>query len=174
MHALGGAPLLCLHRQVDDGMVSEIWNGIVPQLRQLGLLAAEGEPADEQEPRLTLVFDRQGWSPRLFRELRARGIAVVTWIKGAQAERWPDSEFRAAAIPLRGPLGPATLEGYVAESPLELEYGPQHKKTRFQAREIRFRADRRLRGEGRKGGQPRRPIELAGKPAARAGASPPC
>ena len=158
VHALGGAPLLCLHRQVDAGMVSEIWNGIVPRLEQLGLLEGSGE-----QPCLTLVFDREGWSPRLFHELQKKGIAVVTWIKGAQAERWEADRFREAAIPVRAPGGPATLEGYVAESPLELEYGPQHKKTRFQAREIRFWADRRLRGKGRNG-QPRRPIELSGPP----------
>jgi hypothetical protein len=49
VQALGGAPLLCLHRQLDDGMVREIWTGIVPQLRQLGLLpeqaGAHGEPS---------------------------------------------------------------------------------------------------------------------------------
>ena len=157
VHALGGAPLLCLHRQVDDGIVSEIWNGIVPQLQELGLLAAAGA-ADADEPRLTLVFDRQGWSPRLFRELRARGIAVVTWIKGSQAERWPDRDFRPAAIPVRGPAGPATLEGQVAERELPLS------KT-CMAREIRFWADRRLRGPTQ-GGQPRQPLALAGKPAA--------
>ena len=70
-HALGGAPLLCLHRQVDAGMVSEIWNGIVPQLEGNGLLPppneAAGKPrlADGGPPRLTLVFDREGWSPRV-------------------------------------------------------------------------------------------------------------
>ncbi len=56
VHALGGAPpLLCLHRQVDDGMVREIWHGIVPQLRLLD--EGAGEAA---EPCLTLVFDREG------------------------------------------------------------------------------------------------------------------
>ena len=154
VQALGGVPLLCLHRQVDAGMVSEIWNGIVPQLRKMGLVGEGGET--EQEPHLTLVFDREGWSPRLFRELRAQGIAVVTWIKGPQAERWPDSEFREAAIPLRAPLGPATLEGQLAER--ELQLGAD-----CQAREIRFWIDRRLRGTG-KGGQPRKPCELAGQP----------
>ena len=107
VHALGGAPLLCLHRQVDAGMVSEIWNRIVPQLRELGLLEAQGAEAAGEEPRLTLVFDREGWSPRLFRELQ---------------------------------LGQTC-----------------------KAREIRFWIDRCLRGTG-KGGQPRQPLELAGKP----------
>ena len=150
VHALGGAPLLCLHRQIDAGMVSEIWNGIVPQLRQLGLLAGAGAP------RLTLVFDREGWSPRLFRELRALGIAVVTWIKGSQAQRWPDSDFREAVIPVRAPGGSARLEGQLAERPYDLGAG-------CQAREIRFWIDRRVRGTGQRG-QPRKPLELAGRP----------
>ena len=153
VHALGGAPLLCLHRQIDDGMVSEIWNGMVPQLRQLGLLAGAGATA---APRLTLVFDREGWSPRLFRELRALGIAVVTWIKGPQAQRWPDSDFREAVIPVRAPGGSARLEGQLAERPYALGAG-------CQAREIRFWIDRRVRGTGQRG-QPRKPLELAGRP----------
>ena len=153
VHALGGAPLLCLHRQIDAGMVSEIWNGIVPQLRQLGLLAGAGAP------RLTLVFDREGWSPRLFRELRALGIAVVTWIKGSQAQRWPDSDFREAVIasarpgrvgPPGGPAGRATVRS-------------GRGITGCQAREIRFWIDRRVRGTGQRG-QPRKPLELAGRP----------
>ena len=64
---------------------------------------------------------------------------------------------------LRTPAGPATLEGHVAERPLELELG--RRKTKFKVREIRFRGDRRLRGKG-KGGQPRQPRQLAGKPRA--------
>ncbi len=154
VQALGGAPLLCLHRQVDDGMVREIWSGIVPQLRQLGLLPERA--AADSEPRLTLVFDREGWSPQLFRELRKVGIAVVTWRKGAQAQRWPQSEFGAAAIPLRTPLGEAVAEGRLAERAVELGAG-------CQAREIRFWIERRLRGTG-KGGQARQPRQLAGAP----------
>ncbi len=150
VHALGGAPLLCLHRQIDAGMVSEIWNGMVPQLRQLGLLAGAGAP------RLTLVFDREGWSPRLFRELRALGIAGVTWIKGSQAQRWPDSDFREAVIPVRAPGGSARLAGQLAERPYALGAG-------CQAREIRFWIDRRVRGTGQRG-QPRKPLALAGRP----------
>ena len=157
VQALGGAPLLCLHRQVDDGMVREIWSGIVPQLRRLGLLPEQA--GADGEPSLTLVFDREGWSPQLFRELRKAGIAVVSWRKGAQAERWPQSEFRAAAIPLRTPLGEAVAEGRLAERTVELGAG-------CQAREIRFWIDRRLRGTG-KGGQPRQPRQLAGAPSDR-------
>ena len=38
------------------GLVQELLHGIVPQLRQLGLLAEQTQAA--AEPRLTLVFDR--------------------------------------------------------------------------------------------------------------------
>lgn len=93
-----------------------IWNGIVPQLQQIGLLAKGGQREDE--PRLTLVFGRNGWSPRLFRDLRVFAIAVVTWIKGPQQQRWVESAFRKAAIPVRASLGPATLEGRLAERKL--------------------------------------------------------
>ena len=58
---------------------------------------------------------------------------------------------------MRAPLGPATLEGQLAERKLSLGQG-------CQAREIRFWIDRRLRGTG-KGGQPRKPLQLVGKPA---------
>ncbi len=136
VHALGGAPLLCLHRQVDDGMVREIRMRIVPQLQELGLRPDAPDP--EAEPVLTLVFDREGWSPQLFHELRAKGVAVVTWIKGPQ-------------------------EGQVAERKLELEFGPAKARTVLEAREIRFRADRRLRGRG-KNDKPRKPLQLFGQP----------
>ena len=115
VHAPGGAPLLCLHKQVDPGMVAELRSAIVPQLEALGLL----EPwlgAGQQEPRLTLAFDREGWSPQLFAALQARGIACVTWRKGPQQERWLDAEFRAAEIPLRTPFGEEIGRGCLQEN----------------------------------------------------------
>ena len=104
-----------------------------------------------------------GGVPLLFQQLQAKGIAVLTWIKGPQEERWPAGEFAAATIPVRSPGGPGVLEGQVAERKLELEFG--RSKTVLEAREIRFQGDRRLRGQGRNG-QPRKPLELAGKPRA--------
>ena len=58
---------------VDDSMVSEIWNRTAPQLQDLGLLWAERETGEEL--RVTLVFERESWSPRLFRELRAKRVS---------------------------------------------------------------------------------------------------
>ena len=158
VHAPGGAPLLCLHQQVDPGMVAELRSAIVPQLEALGLL----EPclgAGQQEPRLTLAFDREGWSPQLFAALQARGIACVTWRKGPQQERWLDAEFRAAEIPLRTPFGEEIGRGCLAERAMSLL------PSKVTVREIRFWINERQPPAGRSG-QRRKARSQAGKPPA--------
>ncbi len=120
--ALGGAPLPCLHCQADPGMVRALadlaWSLLARGLLPAGSDPPEGEPPP---PRLTLVFDRDGWSPELFRQLRRQGVAAVTWIKDKREQRWPEADFKAAA----SPSGPSPPGGGV------------------KARGIRFRIDRR-------------------------------
>ena len=152
--ALGGAPLLCLHKALDSSLVRELRERIVPQLEQWGLAGADS--ASEQQPRLTLVFDRAGWSPALFAALRRKGIAVISWHKGAQREQWPRDEFQAQRFAVPGPLGAVQLEGWAAERKLELG---KHGKLR----EIRFWIERRRPQTGRSG-QPRKPLERHGEP----------
>ena len=158
IHQPGGKPLLFLRQQVDPGMVEVLHEQLLPELQQLGLLPPPAAAAPAA-PALTLAFDREGWSPQLFRDLHAHGVACVTWRKGRQQERWPDEEFRAAAIPLRTPFGLETGRGRIAERPLQLLEG------RLTVREIRFWIDQREQVAGRSG-HPRQPRRLAGRPAA--------
>ena len=152
--ALGGAPLLCLHKALDSSLVRELRERIVPQLEEWGLAGADS--ASDQEPRLTLVFDRAGWSPALFAALRRKGIAVISWHKGAQPEQWPRDEFQAQRFAVPGPLGAVQLEGWAAERKLELgKHG--------ELREIRFWIERRRPQTGRSG-QPRKPLQRHGEP----------
>ena len=155
VHAPGGMPLLCLHKQVDAGMVAELRTAVVPQLEQLGLL----EPRVDGQPSLTLAFDREGWSPELLRDLRERGIACVTWCKGRQQERWHDTEFRQAEFPLRTPFGVDNGRGWIAERTMTLL------KWKLTVREIRFWIEEREPPAGRSG-QRRKPRAQAGKPSA--------
>ena len=90
-----------------------------------------------------MVFDREGWSPALFAGLRAQGIAVSSWVKGAREERWPDADFAPAQFVVSAPCSESVQIGRVAERPLDL--GAKCPP----AREIRFRADFRLREPGR-------------------------
>ena len=143
----GGAPLLHLPQEVDPDLRRALWEDLRPELARAAA-----------EPTLTLVFDREGWSPEMFLALQRRGVACVTWIKGEQAERWPDAEFAPTALPLRTPLGVETGRGQLAERPLELLDGD------LEAREIRFWLDEREPLSGRSA-RPRKARPLAGCPA---------
>ena len=101
INALGGAPLLCLHKALDPKLVKAIEHDVVPQLQHVGVVT-EAAPdltgAQAGLPQLTLVFDREGWSPDLFKRLARRGIACITWHKNFNGEDWPPEHFP----PLRG------------------------------------------------------------------------
>ena len=58
-------------------------------------------------PALTLVFDREGWSPDLFKRLARRGIACITWHKNFTGEDWPEEDFRKTIRQLRSRLAAA-------------------------------------------------------------------
>ena len=92
VNALGGAPLLCLHKRLDPAMVKAIENDVVPELRRIGALAEDAPDLTAprlREPALTLVFDREGLEPgpvqaprphrrrgdHLAQELQGRGLA---------------------------------------------------------------------------------------------------
>ena len=99
VNALGGQPLLCLHTALDPKMVHALEHDVVPALEKLGVLdrARPGTPA------VTLVFDREGWSPVLFKRLARRGVAVLTWHKNFKGADWPETDFHDVEVPIHGP-----------------------------------------------------------------------
>ena len=86
--------------------------------------------SEDATPALTLVFDREGWSPALFKRLARRGVAVITWHKGFRGEDWPEEEFRAVAAPLHGPGGVQSAEVRLAERRIRLRDGPEVRQIR--------------------------------------------
>ena len=74
-------------------------------------------------PTLTLVFDREGWSPDLFQWLARRRIACITWHKNFKGEDWPEAEFRTREVPVHGPAGIGTTSVDLAEQPIVLRNG---------------------------------------------------
>ena len=132
LNALDGRPFVCLHQDLDPGLVQALRGEIVPCLRELGSLPDEWDAADG--PAVTLVFDREGWSPQLFRELARQGVACITWRKGRQGADWEARAFRQAAVPIAGPGGPTWRTAWLAEREVELLKG-------FAVREIRRRLD---------------------------------
>ena len=138
LNALGGCPLMCLHQALDPQMVTMIEQEIVPELRQLGKVDDPGPDLSQNQsvaPSITLVFDREGWSPQLFEKLAKVGIAVITWIKNRQSEDWPSSAFQETEVPIYGPAETLSRKEWLAEQSLQLT-------PRLKVREIRKLTDK--------------------------------
>ena len=65
-------PLLFVTAPANDGLLSMMDKQLLPEIRRL-----VGE-----ERRVTLIFDREGWSPRRFKKWKQSGIDVITYRKG--------------------------------------------------------------------------------------------
>ena len=98
INALGGTPLLCLHKALDPKLVKALEQDVAPE-------AAPLTQPEAGAPALTLVFDRAGWSPDLFKRLARRGIACITWHKNFTGEDWPEEDFHTLEVLIHGPAG---------------------------------------------------------------------
>ncbi len=133
VNALGGRPLLCLHKDLDPTMTHALEHDVIPALERIGLPGPDAPDltvSPDAAPALTLVFDREGWSPALFARLARRGIAVITWHKGFRGEDWPEEEFRSVRAPLHGPGGAGAAEVRLAERRVTLSGGPEVRQIR--------------------------------------------
>ncbi len=138
LNALGGCPLMCLHQALDPQMVTMIEQEIVPELRQLGKVDdpdPDGSQNQSVAPSITLIFDREGWSPQLFEKLAKVGIAVITWFKNRQSEDWPSSTFQETEVQIYGPAETLSRKEWLAEQSLQLT-------PRLKVREIRKLTDK--------------------------------
>lgn len=95
-----GQPFFLVEKVVDNGLIQTLKNEIVPQL----ISDVPNQPtADElhQNPylhRFMLIFDREGYSPDLFKELWEKyRIACITYHK-FPGEKWPESFFNETIV----------------------------------------------------------------------------
>jgi len=92
VNGLGGEPFFVVTQPVPEGLLTALRRQIIPQLLADAPPAAVS-PADGRPPvRLTLGFDREGYSPDFFAQARAQGIAVLTHHK-TPGDPWPAAEF---------------------------------------------------------------------------------
>ena len=101
VNAMDGQPFFLVTRPVDPGILTVLREEIVPRLER----DAPGQPdsgsleADPLRSRFTLVFDREGYSPSFFAEMKTRRIAILSYHK-FPGEPWPQSEFRTQKVTL--------------------------------------------------------------------------
>ena len=117
---------LVLRLEVIDHAAQEFHAYIDLRLQQLGVVpeaAPDLTKPDAGVPALTLVFDREGWSPDLFKRLARRGIACITWHKNFKGEDWPEEDFRTLEVLIHGPAGTSATTVDLAEQPIVLRNG---------------------------------------------------
>jgi len=107
-------PLFVVTAPANDDLLAMLRREILPQVREL-----------VGERRVTLSFDREGWSPKFFREASTLGFDVLTYRKGAY-EDWPAKAFRTVSAVIDG----RSVSYELAERPIEVLPG-------FRMREVR-------------------------------------
>lgn len=101
VNGFDGLPFFKINRAVDPGMIKVLEEEIIPTLeKQIPDQPTEAElEADPHLMRFRLVFDREGYSPALFRRMAARRIAGQTYHK-YPGENWPGEEFQTHQVKL--------------------------------------------------------------------------
>jgi len=94
VNAMDGQPFFYINKEVDPGLIQVVENEIIPRLKE----QVPNQPSDKQLedapllPRFTLVFDREGYSPKMMLRLKEMNIACLTYHK-FQKDDWPIEEF---------------------------------------------------------------------------------
>jgi len=107
-------PLFVVTAPANDDLLAMLRREILPEVRRL--VGAR---------RVTVAFDREGWSPKFFREVHTQGFDVLTYRKGAYAP-WPVTAFQTVT----GVVDGRRVSYAVAERSTELLPG-------FRMREVR-------------------------------------
>jgi hypothetical protein len=101
VNAMDGQPFMVINKAVDPGMLKVIENDILPQLDKTlpTLVEAKKLAADPLLHRLTLVCDRESYSPSFFKRMKAQRVACLTYHK-YPGEDWPEHEFHVYQVSL--------------------------------------------------------------------------
>ena len=114
-------PLFFITGEATERLIATLKARILPEVRRL-----VGE-----RRRVTVVFDREGWSPKLFAELYEAGFDVMTYRRG-RYRKWPSSHF----CEIQGQVDGQQVCYELAEKTVQMTNG-------FKMREVR-----RLRAKG--------------------------
>ena len=114
-----GMPYFVVTGEVNEKLGEMLSDQIIPKLKdQVALAVSEQELTDDPElPRFTLTFDREGYSPKAFKDYWEKDrIAVLTYNKNVK-DKWPESEFHEYTIP----IDDHDVKMELAEREIELE-----------------------------------------------------
>ncbi len=84
-------PLFFVTAEANDSLLSMLEKEVIPKLKELA----------GKDRRVTLVFDREGWSPKSFERWFKADIDVITYRKG-KYDPWPEDCFIEVESHVRG------------------------------------------------------------------------
>lgn len=85
-----GEPLMFVTAPANDGLLAMMEQELLPEIRALA-----------GERRVTLIFDREGWSPKRFRKWKKAGFDVITYRKGKYRD-WQRRCFKKVTVEVCG------------------------------------------------------------------------
>lgn len=118
VHDSHGEPLMFVTAPANEGLLAMMEQALLPEIRQLA-----------GDRRVTLIFDREGWSPKRFKKWTKAGFDVITYRKGKYRD-WQRRCFKEVTVEVSG--RPVTYR--LAERMLRLSKG-------FRVREVRRLCD---------------------------------
>ncbi|MFC1681937.1 putative transposase [Pseudomonadota bacterium] len=86
-----GEPLLFVTAPANEGLLAMMEDELLPEIRKLA----------GQERRVTLIFDREGWSPKRFKKWKNAGFDVITYRKGKYRD-WQRRSFKEVTVEVCG------------------------------------------------------------------------
>lgn len=95
-----GMPFFFVTASVNEKMIEMLKDQIIPQLLKVYPISEELQLKMDQNalyPRLTLVFDREGFSPEFFSLLWEQRIAVITYRKNVK-DTWNEDLFQETEV----------------------------------------------------------------------------
>ena len=100
VNGLGGEPFFVVTQPVHEGLIAALRQQVIPRLlADAPELDAAKLASDPQALRFTVIFDREGFSPKLFAELKEQRIGILTYHK-YPADNWPREEFSTRSVRL--------------------------------------------------------------------------
>ena len=120
VNGLGGEPFFVVTQAVHAGLIAALREQVLPRLlADAPQVDAAQLQADPRAMRFTIIFDREGFSPKFFAELSEQRVGVLTYHK-YPGENWPAAEFSPQS--LRLPTG-EVVERALAERGTQLSNG---------------------------------------------------
>ena len=84
-------PLMFITAPANEGLLAMMEQELLPEIRRLA--------GDDR--RMTLIFDREGWSPQRFKKWKKAGFDVITYRKGKYRD-WPRRCFKEVTVEVCG------------------------------------------------------------------------